>query len=214
LAGALAFKAALVADKAERGKAWSEALDLANKVTAIDPGSAEPYRVRAFHSLAADDVAGARLAAEAFMRLRPRAPDPYNVMGTVYLRLDEPAKAVEMYKQAVALSPKDVPLVFAANLGAASFLAGDYRGAIEWNLTALQSDPQYLPAHVWLARAYAMAGDDAKARAQTEALRRLRPGYKVDVAALVAEAASATPARKAAIDERIIPASRKAGLTN
>jgi hypothetical protein len=58
-----------------------------------------------------------------------------------------------------------------------------------------------------------MAGEDAKARAQTEALRRVRPGYKVDLAALRAEAASAPPDRKAVIEERIIPGSIKAGLT-
>lgn len=213
LAGTLAFRTQAVQDKGERAKVWSEALGLANKVTALDPGLPEPYRVRAFHSLAADDIEGARLAAESFMRLKPRAPDPFNVMGSVYLRLEEPAKAVEMFKQAVALSPKDVPAVFTANLGTASFLAGDYQGAIEWNLRTLQSDPEFFRAHLWLARAYAMAGDEAKARAQTEALRRLRPGYKVDVAALVAEAASAAPARKAVIEQRIIPASLKAGLT-
>lgn len=213
LSDALAFKARFVADPAERAKVDAEALELAKQVTAIDPAIPEPYRVRAFHALSTDDVEGARLAAETFMRLRPRAPDPFNVMGSVYLNLNDPAKAVEMFRQAVALSPRDAPAVFTANLGAACFLAGDYRCAIEWNLKTLQVEPDFFRAQLWLARAYAMAGEDARARAQTEALRRVRPGYKVDLAALRAEAASAPPARKAVIEERIIPASIKAGLT-
>ena len=213
LSGALAFKARFVDDAAERDKLKAEALDLANKVTALDPDAPEPYRVRAFHALEMGDAEGARLAAETFMRLKPRAPDPFNVLGSVYLSLNDPAKAVEMFRQAVTLSPRDAPAVFTANLGAACFLAGDYRCAIEWNLKTLQSDPAFVRAHVWLARAYAMAGEDANARAQTEALRRVRPGYKVDLAALRAEAASAPAVRKAVIEERIIPGSIKAGLT-
>lgn len=213
LSGALAFKARFVSDAAERDKLKSEALDLANRVTALDPDAPEPYRVRAFHALEVGDVEGARLAAETFMRLKPRAPDPFNVLGSVYLNLNDPAKAVEMFRQAVALSPREAPAVFTANLGAACFLAGDYRCAIEWNLKTLQVDPDFFRAQLWLARAYAMAGEDAKARAQTEALRRARPGYKVDLAALRAEAASSPPARRAVIEERIIPGSIKAGLT-
>jgi tetratricopeptide (TPR) repeat protein len=213
LSGALAFKTRFVGDAAERAKVWAEALDLAGKVTAIEPNSPEPYRVRAFHDIETDDVESARLAAENFMRLKPRAPDPFNVMGGVYLRLGEPARAVEMYKQAVALAPKDTPAVFAANLAAAYFWVGDYKASIDWNLKALQTDPQFWRAQVALARAYAMAGDDDKARAQTQMVRRSRPGYKVDIDALRAEAASAAPARRALIEEKLIPASRKAGLT-
>lgn len=213
LSGALAFKARFVNEAAERDRLKAEALDLANKVTALDPDAPEPYRVRAFRALELGDAEGARLAAETFMRLKPRAPDPFNVLGSVYLNLNDPAKAVEMFRQAVTLSPRDAPAVFTANLGAACFLAGDYRCAIEWNLKTLQVDPDFVRAHVWLARAYAMAGEDAKARAQTEALRRVRPGYKVDLAALRTEAASAPPDRKAVIEERIIPGSIKAGLT-
>jgi tetratricopeptide (TPR) repeat protein len=134
-------------------------------------------------------------------------------MGGVYLSLNEPAKAVEMYKQAVALSPKETPAVFAANLAAAYFWIGDYQGSIEWNLKALQRDPQFWRANLGLARAYAMAGDDARARAQAQTVRRLRPGYKVDVGRLRAEAASAVPSRRALIEEKLIPASLKAGLT-
>ncbi len=213
LSGALAFKARFVGDAAERAKVWAEALELAGKVTASEPNSPEPYRVLAFHGLDSGDIEGARLAAETFMRLKPRTPDPFNVMGGVYLRLGEPAKAVEMYKQAVALSPRDTPAVFAANLAAAYFWIGDYQASIDWNLKALQTEPQFWRAHVALARAYAMAGEEEKARAQTQTLRRLRPGYKVDVDAMRAEAASAAPSLRALIVEKLIPASRKAGLT-
>lgn len=213
LAGALAFKLNHVADPAERDKLQTEALELARQVTAIDPGIAEPYRVRTMHAVRAGDYESARLSAETFLRLGPRAPDAHNLMGSVYLGLEQPAKAVEMFKQAVALSPRDVPVVFAANLAGASFLVGDYRTSIEWGRKALQGAPDSLGVRVSLARALAMAGEEGLARAETQALRRQVPGYKVDLMTLRDEAEFASPARRALIEERIIPASIKAGLT-
>jgi adenylate cyclase len=213
LSGALAFKTRFVGDAAERGKVWAEALDLAGKATAVDPNLSEPYRVRALHDLRTGDLESARIAAEAFMRLKPRTPDPFNVMGNVYQGLNEPAKALEMYKQAVALSPKETPAVFAANLAAVYFWVGDYQAAIEWNLRALQTQPEFWRAHVGLAQAYAMVGDDAKARAEAQTVRKFRPGFRVDVGVLRAEAASAVPSRRALIEEKLIPASVKSGLT-
>ena len=99
-------------------------------------------------------------------------------MGSVYSRLGEVDKAVEMYKQAVSLSPKDVPAVFAANLSAAHFAQGDCRACIDWNLRALQSDPKFWRAHVGLAMAYAMVGDDSRARAEVAGGAQGKPGIQ------------------------------------
>ena len=214
LATALSFKANQLRDPGLREKARAESIDLANKVIAIDPASPEPYRVLAFHGLRTDDLDGAQRAAETFMRLKPRQPDPYNVMGSVYMSRGDAAKAVEMFSQAVALSPKnDANAVFRNNLGRAYFMLGDYKAAIEWHSQALQAEPQGVSAHIGLATAYAMSGDVARAQAEAREVRRLRPGFKVDVEKLRADSASDPPQAKAYIEDKMIPAYRKSGLT-
>jgi len=214
LATALNFKASQLRDPALREKARAESVDLANKVIAIDPASPDPYRVLAFHALRSDDLDGAQRAAETFMRLKPRRPDPYNVMGTVYMQRGDAAKAVEMYSQAVALSPKnDANAVFRVNLARAYFMLGDYKAAIDWNSQALQVEPQDVGAHIGLAMAYAMSGDVAKAQAEGREVRRLRPAFKVDVEKLRADVAKDPPQARAYIEDKVIPAYRKAGLT-
>lgn len=210
LAEALAFQPIHVRDAALREKIWAEALDVAAKVIAIDPTVPEPYRVVAFHGLATGDLEAAQRAAENFMRLAPRKPDPFNVMGNVYLHRGEAAKALEMYTQAVNLDRKNANAVFPANVARAYFMLGDYKAAIEWNLKALQAEPQFAGAQLGLAMAYAMNGDDAKARAAAQELRRLRPNVKVDVEKL--RDSSDTPAFRAYIEDKVIPAYRKAGL--
>jgi tetratricopeptide (TPR) repeat protein len=214
LATALNFKANQLGDPSLREQARAESIELANKVIVLDPASPEPYRVLAFHSLMTDDLDGAQRAAETFMRLKPRQPDPYNVMGSVYMRRGDAAKAVEMYSQAVALSPKnDTNAVFRHNLARANFMLGDYKAAIDWYSQALQAEPQDASLHIGLAMAYAMSGDVAKAKAEGREVRRLRPGFKVDVEKLRADAASNSPQARANLEDKVIPAYRKAGLT-
>jgi TolB-like protein/Flp pilus assembly protein TadD len=213
LATALGFKTRFVGDTGLRDKTWAEALDLANKVIATDPSLPDPYRVLALHSLQSGDLDQAHRAAESFMRLKPRQPDPFNVMGNVYQLRGEAAKAVEMYTQAVGLSPKnDSNAVFRANLANAYFMLGDYKAAIDWGSKALQAEPQNLRVHVGLAMAYALAGDDARARAEAQEVRRLRPGFTVDVKELRSRFESAPPQYKIFLEEKQIPAYQKSGL--
>ena len=214
LATALHFKANQLRDPDLREKARAESMELANKVIAIDPASPDPYRVLAFHALRTDDLDGAQRAAETFMRLKPRQPDPYNVMGSVYMRRGDAAKAVEMFSQAVALSPKnEANAVFRHNLARANFMLGDYKAAIDWYSQALQAEPQDVSLHIGLAMAYAMSGDVARAQAEAREVRRLRPGFKVDVEKLRANSASEPPQARAYLEDKVIPAYRKAGLT-
>jgi tetratricopeptide (TPR) repeat protein len=213
LATALSFKTRFISDPDTRKKTSVEALDLANKVIAADPTLPDPYRVLALHALRSDDLDGAHRAAETFMRLKPRQPDPYNIMGNVYQARGEAAKAVEMYAQAVSLSPKnDSNAVFRSNLANAYFMLGDYKSAIEWHSRALQAEPQNMRGHLGLAMAYALAGDDTKARAEAQEVRRLRPGYAVDVDDLRSRFKSAPPQFRSFLEEKEIPAYRIAGL--
>jgi Flp pilus assembly protein TadD len=144
------------------------------------------------------------------LSLNPKLPPPYNLLANSYLREGEPARAVELLTQAVNLNPKNTGAVFMSNLGRAHFMAGNYKAAINWTSKALEANPKQNFAHTLLAMAYALDGDDARARAEAAEVRRLDPGFKVDPEKMLAQ--SATPAYRMYLETRAIPALRKAGL--
>jgi adenylate cyclase len=213
LATALSFEASnfgaeLSADVRE--KTWSEALELASKVNAAEPGNPDYFRVVAFHAGRHGDIEGERRAAEATLRLSPRTSAPYNVLAGSYLRAGEPKKAIELLTMAVNLNRKSATPVFMNNLGRAYFMAGNNKAAIEWSGKALAVDPKFAPAHVVMAMALALDGNEAGARTEASEVRRLNPGFDADIGKSLA--APAPPAYRTYLDERVVPALRKAGL--
>ncbi|MFO1311491.1 MAG: adenylate/guanylate cyclase domain-containing protein [Burkholderiales bacterium] len=195
-----------------RGQKWRELMELAEKAHVADPGNPEYYRIVAFHARSHGDPAGERRAAEELVRLRPKWAYPYNVLGSSYMRDGDFDKAVELISRAVDLTPKiDAGgQVFALNLCAAQFGAGNNKAAIEACGKVTAAMPTASRARYFLAMAYALDGDVAKARSEAEAYRKLVPDQKLDPDAMRAEAR--TPARKAYVETKVIPALRTAGL--
>ena len=213
LAAALSFQgwnfgAGLTPDTREA--IWKEALQLASKVNAIEPDNAEYYRVVAFHAGSHGDDEGERRAAEALLRLSPRDPSAYNVLAISLMRAGEPQRAIELLTKAVELNRKNAGAVFLNNLGRAYFMAGNNKAAIEWSDKALQIEPTFDAAHLNLAMALALDGNEARARTEADALRRRNPQFRFDVER--ARARSESPAYRTYVDEKVIPALRKVGL--
>ncbi|MBS0319314.1 MAG: hypothetical protein JSR18_02130 [Proteobacteria bacterium] len=216
LASALSFEATNFSPALSpevRAAAWQEAVALATEANSREPDDPDYYRVMAFNAAAHDDVEGERRAAEAMVRLDPRNPSSYNVLSVVYLRAGEPQKAVEVLRKAVDLNRKNAGAVFVNNLGRAYFLAGDNKSAIVWADRALQIEPTYEAAHVVLAMAYALDGNEAKARAEASEVRRLNPRYEFDAAAARARA-EASPVYRNYLEQKIMPGLRGAGLAD
>jgi tetratricopeptide (TPR) repeat protein len=215
LASVLAFQVANFGSSmsAEAGeRTWREALELADKAHLADPGNPEYFRIVAFHARAHGDPAAVRRAAEELVRLRPKWAYPYNVLGSSYLVDGEFEKAVELISRAVDLTPKvDAgSYVFPLNLCAAYFGAGNNKAAIEWCGKVAAAMPTSSRAHYFLAMAYALDGDIEKARIEAAEYRRLMPDRKFDADSMRAD--ERTPARKAYVENKAIPALRKAGL--
>ena len=213
LATALSFQAnnfgsELSADTRE--KTWAEAIDLASKANASDRDNPDYYRIVAFHASRHGDADGERRAAEAMLRLAPRNPSAYNVLASSFVRAGEPQKAIELLSKAVDLSPKNAGPAFLTNLGRAYFMSGNNNAAIEWSDKALQIEPKFYQAHLVLAMAFALNGNETKAHAEADEIRRLNPKFKIDLERV--RAAAATPAYQTYLEERYIPALRKAGL--
>ncbi len=75
---------------------------------------------------------------------------------------------------------------------------------------ALQVQPNFEPAHVILAMAFALDGNEIKTRAEAGEVRRLNPKFKFDVEK--SRAGPPSPAYATYLEERVIPALRMAGL--
>lgn len=195
-----------------RARTWREAIELATQAHTADPGNPEYFRIVAFHARSQGDSAGERRAAEELVRLRPKWAYPYNVLGSSYMREGDFDKAVELLTRAVDLTPRldSGSDVFPLNLCAAYFGAGNNKAAIEWCGKVITTQPTSGRAHYFLAMAYALDGDTVRARAEADEVRRLMPGRKFEAAKMRAEAE--TPARKALLDGKVIPALGKAGL--
>jgi adenylate cyclase len=213
LASALSFQATNFGSGLGAGvreRTWNEAMDLATRANASEPDNPEYYRVVAFHAGNHGDVEGQRRAAEAMLRLNPRSPAAYNVLAATFMRAGEPQRAIELLTKAVDLNRKNADAVFLNNLGRAYFMAGNNKAAIEWCDKALQTQPTFDLAHVVLAMAFALDGNEARARAEADEVRRLNPGFRFDLEK--ARARPESPAYRAYLEERAIPALRRAGL--
>ena len=65
-------------------------------------------------------------------------------------------------------------------MGCAYFMLGDNDAAIEWRLKSLEKNPGLCATHTpYLAMAYALKGEDAKARAAAAEARRLDPNMEL-----------------------------------
>ena len=108
------------------------------------------------------------------------------------------------------LDPKRRDPLLLVSMGRAHFMLGDNDGAIEWCLKSLEINPAFPYTHAYLAMAYALKGEDAKARAETAELHRFGPNIKLS--AFETPDSSYPAAYKEWFESKLVPAWRKAGL--
>lgn len=195
-------------DKNVREKMLVEARDLAMKAKDLDPEDPGVYLAIGIFASNHDDFAGSRRARETRLALDRKNVSPYNNLAGSFLGTVEPKKAIELLNKAYTLDPKHPTTdMVLANMGYAYFMLGDNDAAIEWCLKAVERNPTFPNVYATLAKAYALKGDDAKARAAVAELRRLDPQYKLE------RPGPSTPAAyKEWFEQKDLPAWRKAGL--
>jgi TolB-like protein/Tfp pilus assembly protein PilF len=91
-------------------------------------------------------------------------------------------------------------------LGRAYFMTGQYDEAILTFKKALNVNPNYLPAHAFLAASYSSLGREAEANAAAEQVLRINPKFSLE------SYAKTLPYKNKADIERYIAALRRAGL--
>jgi adenylate cyclase len=213
LAASLAYEAedfGSSQDESVREKKWVEARNLTLRGKELDPDNPKVYSLIEMYANNHGDFEGSMRAAMTALSLAPKNPSAYNNLAVEFLGTGEPRRAIELLTQALNLDPKHSDDTVLVNMGRAFFMLGNYDAAVDWLQKALDKDTVFPIAYAYLAMAYALKGDEAKARAATANLRRVDPSFKL----LTAEKpdSSQPAAFKDWYEAKLIPASRKAEL--
>lgn len=114
-------------------------------------------------------------------------------------------ESIEFGKKSIRLAPFP-PVAYLHWLGRAYFMTDQYDEAIAtWN-KAVKLNPNYLPAHAFLAACYSSINRQAEATAEAEQVLKLNPKFTLE------SYAKTLPYKNKADIERYISALRKAGL--
>jgi TolB-like protein/Tfp pilus assembly protein PilF len=206
---ALNFGSQLSADVKE--KKYVEGRDLALKAKEIDPDNPVIYGPISFYAQSHDDYAGYRRASETRLALEPKNPSSFNNLAIALIYGGEPERAIELLTQAINLDPKHPLEVVLLNMGRAYFMLGDNDAAIGWYLKSLETNPAYPTTYAFLAMAYALKGEEAKARVAVADLHRVNPNFKFSE---YRKPQSSSPAAyKEWFEQKYLPAARKAGVS-
>ena len=169
---------------AEQAEAGAE--EAARRAMAIDPGHPLVHTVWGASQVLRGRYAEGRDALEHEIRTNPSHPVAYSYLGIAHLMLGEPERAIERYRQALSISPRDPRLSRFERHMALSFLhAGDVGQAVTHARSATRAPQVDRAAWAMLAGACALAGDAACVEEAKAGLRKDWPD--VSVAAVESE---------------------------
>jgi len=144
-------------------------------------------------------------AAEHAHTLNPNGALVYNTLAGVVGCSGRWEESIIYGKKSIRLNPFPPPNSFHW-LGRAYFMTGQYDEAILTFKKALGVNPNYLPAHAFLAATYSSLGREAEATAAAKEVLRINPKFSLE------SYAKTLPYKNKADIERYVAALRKAGL--
>lgn len=106
---------------------------------------------------------------------QPGSGMAWYILGIAYKKVDQTAKAIDAYQQALRIDPEDAGAWF--NLGFAYGKAGQTAKAIEAYQQALRIDPEHANAWLGLGFSYGMVGQHAKAIDAHQQALRINPEH-------------------------------------
>jgi adenylate cyclase len=137
--------------------------------------------------------------------LSPNDADGLAILGDLLNWDGRPEKAIGLVKKAMRLNPM-YPVWYLWNLGHTHFLMGRYEEAIETLKRARERNPNFLPAHVYLAASYSEQGRQKEARAEAAEVEKLNPQTSMETWR------QKLPYKDQAVLERLFDSLREAGL--
>lgn len=194
----------------EKEKKYSEGRDVAAKAKEFDRDDPMIYGTMALYAISHDDFAGHRRASETWLSLEPKNPMAYNFLANSLVMSGEATRAVGLLTQAIDLDPKHPSPLVLLGMARAQFTLGNNDATIEWSQRAVDANRKLTDPYSYLAMAYALKGDDTKARAAVEDLQLADPNFKLTEFKMPMPSSPAV--YKEWFEKKYLPAARKAGL--
>ncbi|MEJ2123033.1 MAG: winged helix-turn-helix domain-containing protein [Alphaproteobacteria bacterium] len=181
------------------------AFEHARKAVALDDWLPVGYAILGEVYLWKKEHEKAIAAQEKAIALSNNAADQIAGLGGILIWAGRPEKSIELVRKAMRLNPM-YPIEYLWNLGHANFVLGRYDEAIEALKRIRDRNPDYLPAHAYLAASYSELGRDEEARIEAAEVKRLSPQASIETWK------QRLPYKDQAILERLVASLRRVGL--
>jgi adenylate cyclase len=183
----------------------SRAYELAQKVVAMDDSLVMPHILLGHIYVLKRQHEKAIAENERAITLSPNAASGYAALGRVLNYAGRPEEAIPLVKKAIRLDPLPESFYY-YTIGLAYNMTGRYDESIEACEKAIKAEPNSLYAHVVLAAAYSLSGQEEEAHAETEEVLRIHPKFSLEYFG------KTLPYKNPTDRENFIAALRKAGL--
>lgn len=163
-----------------RGRVFAEALDAAERAVGIDPNDADAHQILGLLYLGYSRYDEALTELQTALDLYPNYAQGYVSLGVCYNYLGEPEKALPLFEQAIAISPRDLNLTnWRCTQALGHLLAGQYERAIEDAKFSARRKDYWAPSRwYWAASAALANAPDEVEEARAEVLR-LNPDFSI-----------------------------------
>jgi adenylate cyclase len=192
---------------------WSEsragsikmALKYCQKVLTLDDTLDTPFILLAAIYLLKHQYEKAIAEAERSISLNPSSADAYSVLAGTLGCSGRWEESIVVARKSIRLNP--FPQIYYFHwLARAYFMTRRYNEAVGTCKKILGMNPNYLPAHAFLAACYSSLGRQAEASAEADDVLRINPKFSLE------SYAKTLPYKNKVDKERYIDALRKAGL--
>ncbi|HEV8440477.1 MAG TPA: adenylate/guanylate cyclase domain-containing protein [Methylomirabilota bacterium] len=181
------------------------ARELAERAIALDDTLAEGHSLLGQIYLWKKEHDRAIAQAERAVALAPNAADAYETLAEVLAWAGRAEDSIRFIRQAMRLDPH-YPFFYLWTLGHAYYMTRRNADAMDAFNKVVQQNPNFVPAHAYLAVLLVEMGRDKEARKAWDKARRLSPG------ASLSTIKERLPYRRPADLDRILTAAHKAGL--
>jgi TolB-like protein/DNA-binding winged helix-turn-helix (wHTH) protein/Flp pilus assembly protein TadD len=193
---------------------WSDARDrsllraeeLALKAVSLQAALPVAYFVKGLVYREREEYVKALVEAEKAIGYDPNYANAHVLLATLLYYAGRPQEGLDRIKKAIQLNPHH-PYNYAFHLGQAYYILGRYAEAIDAFNQGIASNPASERLHVWLAAAYAQAGQSDEAEWEMDQVLTINPEFSLK------RMQQAFPFKEAKDREHFIAGLRKAGLT-
>ncbi|MFQ6672442.1 MAG: tetratricopeptide repeat protein [Candidatus Tectimicrobiota bacterium] len=182
-----------------------QAFELAQRAITLDDSLSTAHQVLGYVYLWKRQHEQAITEAERVIALAPNDADGYATLGEILSWSGRPEEAIGLVKKAMRLNPR-YPFIYLWTLGHAYYLTEQYAEAIPALKRLLTRNPNFMPAHAYLAGMYGELGRNEEAQGELAEVRRLSPRVSLE------SVRRSLPYKGEAVLERSLDGFRKAGL--